>query len=186
MDLDLEGSGAKPMGMRNGLIISAAVAFAVAASGSADAKGREDPSSYQALMNCRTITNSAERLACYDAKAAALDGAEKAGDVVIADREQLRETSKGLFGFGALKLPIIGTRSNLETPDQIEAKIAGARSLGYGKWEIALDNNMRWRTTEPVPSDPRIGDPVVIRAGAFTSFFIRVRGARGVRGLRVE
>lgn len=163
--------------------ISACAAIAHAAS---PAEARKDTSSYRALMNCRKIAESPERLACYDTKAAALEVAEQAGDVMIADREQLRETSKGMFGFGALKLPIIGTRSNLETPEQIEAKITGARNLGYGKWEITLDNNMRWRTTEPVSSEPAVGDPVVIRSGAFTSFFIRVRGARGVRGLRVK
>jgi hypothetical protein len=172
--------------MKNRILLPTIAAVACSVTGASSAQSRENTSSYQALMNCRSIADTTERLACYDSKAAALERAEKTGDVVIADREQLRETSKGLFGFGALKLPIIGTRSNLETPEQIEAKITGLRSLGYGKWEMTLDNGMHWRTSEPGSNDPAIGDPVVIRSGAFTNFFIRVRGARGVRGLRVR
>jgi hypothetical protein len=172
--------------MKHAIFLVGIAAVGSSASAASPPQSRVSTSAYQALINCRTIADTAERLACYDSKAAALERAEKTGDVVIADREQLRETSKGLFGFGALKLPIIGTRSNLETPEQIEAKITGLRSLGYGKWEMMLDNGMRWRTSEPGSSDPAVGDPVVIRSGAFTNFFIRVRGARGVRGLRVQ
>ncbi|TVV74497.1 hypothetical protein [Sphingomonas solaris] len=143
-------------------------------------------SAYRLLLDCRAITDPAARLACYDSKIAAFESAEKSGDVVVADRAQLRETSKGFFGFGALRLPIVGSRTRLETPEQIEAKIVGVRSIGYGKWEIVLDNGMRWRETEPGTVDPRVGRPVVIRSGALNSFFIRIDGAKGVRGLRVE
>lgn len=147
---------------------------------------REQTPLYRSLMQCRSIADAGARVACYDNKLAELDTAEKAGDVVITDRAQLRETSKGLFGFGALKLAIVGSRTKLETPDQIEAEISGLRNLGYGKWEMTLNNNMRWRETEPGSDDPNIGDHVVIRSGALNSFFIRVRGGRAVRGLRVE
>lgn len=166
------------------LLVTAMVAASVCAA--SQEPMREQTLLYRSLMQCRTIGDKAERLACYDNKVAALDIAEKAGDVVIADRAQLRETSKGLFGFGAFKLPIVGSRSKLETPEQIEAKIAGLRPLGYGKWELTLDNGMRWRETEPSTSDPAVGDRVVIRKGALNSFFIRIGGARGVRSLRVE
>ena len=157
-----------------------------AADASPQALAREQTSLFQSLNSCRAIADSVERLACFDGKVAALDAAEKAGDVVIADRAQLRETSKGLFGFGALKLPIIGSRAKLETPEQIEAKIIGVHSLAYGKWELKLDNGMLWRETESSPVDPQIGDKVVIKTGALNSFFLRVGNGRGVRGLRVE
>lgn len=174
------------MHMKQRIFLVAIAAVAGSASSASPPPSRTSTSAYQALMNCRVIVDSSERLACYDSKAATLETAQKTGDVVIADREQLRETSKGLFGFGALKLPIVGTRTNLETPEQIEAKLTGVRSLAYGKWELTLDNGMRWRTSEPGSNDPAVGDPVVIRSGAFTNFFIRIRGARGVRGLRVQ
>ena len=40
------------------------------------------------LVDCRSIADGGQRLACYDAAASAFDTAEKQGDVVVIDREQ--------------------------------------------------------------------------------------------------
>ena len=57
------------------------------------------PAAVTELLNCRNITDSAARLACYDKSAATIGEAVAKKDLVVMDRESVKKTKRGLFGF---------------------------------------------------------------------------------------
>ena len=165
-------------------------AIVILASASTAAKGPPAPMSpyVNALENCRTLTDPAQRLACYDKTAPALIAASKSGEINVVDRGQLRQARRSLFGFSMPKLPFFaGDQSAGDTPDQIESTIKSVRE-GYGRYQIVVaDGNAVWETTEDSISlrEPRPGQKIVIRRGPMGSYFIRINGQTGVKGRRV-
>lgn len=51
-----------------------------------------------ALTQCRTLPDTAARLACFDRSVAALEQAEANRTIVIIDQQQVRETRRAVFG----------------------------------------------------------------------------------------
>lgn len=141
-----------------------------------------------AVTACRQVTDNAARLACFDRAAGVLDQATQAGNLMVVDREDVRKTRRGLFGFALPKLPFFsGDDSQEQQAEEIEAKIKGLRGLGHGKWQIELDTGAKWQTTEALirPSTPRIGDAIKIKKAALGSYFITIRDGRAIRGMRI-
>src|SRR5215469_3281282 len=58
-----------------------------------------NPAILEALIKCRTVPDNAERLACFDKAAAAVERATSNGDLVALDREQRRQARRQAFGF---------------------------------------------------------------------------------------
>ncbi|GGB29282.1 hypothetical protein GCM10011380_18490 [Sphingomonas metalli] len=166
---------------RSALLLLVATGTSIAA----DAAPRSEPAAVlRDLTACRAVVDQQARLACYDEKVSALATAERTGDVVVADKAQIRQSKKALFGFGSLRLPIFGSDDG-DAPTQIEAKIASVRSAGFQKWEFTLDNGMRWRQTDDTEIFPKAGQPVVIKSAALGSYFLRLP-SRSVRVVRVQ
>lgn len=142
------------------------------------------------VVECRAMPDVPARVRCYDEAVDALAKATASGDVVVVDKEDVRKTRRSLFGFSLPKLPLFRGDSTAEeeAPDEIEAKIATVRGLGYGKYLIVLDSGARWQTTEPprgATPDPRPGEAIKISRGALGAYFISVDGRRAVKGMRV-
>lgn len=136
------------------------------------------------LIDCRTIADGGQRLACYDAAASALDSAEKQGDVVVIDREQVSIARRQLFGFQLPSMPDLlqrGTRP--DTLDAIETTLTRAGQYGDGKWTFNLADGSTWRQidSEPVRFQNRSGQSVRVRRAAMGSFLLTVDGSRAVR-----
>lgn len=142
------------------------------------------------LGQCRSITDNAARLACFDQASGALLAATSRGDVSVVDRGELRTTRRSLFGFGLPKLPFFrGDPTANEASDNLDSKIASARELGYGKYRIGLtDGNAVWETLETYESldPPRPGQPIAIKRGPMGSYMVRIDGQRGVKAKRVQ
>ena len=81
---------------------------------------------------CRSIANSAARLACYDGSVAKLADASDKKDVVVLDRAEVQKTKRSLFGFDLPRLPFFdnaGDSKDKKASDefaQIEARITSA------------------------------------------------------------
>src|SRR3546814_8363946 len=82
------------------------VAFAQGDDGEGPAT--ETPEVIAKLFDCRGIADPDERLICYDREVNSVYTAQASKDLVIADREPVKETKKGLFGFSLPKLWIFG------------------------------------------------------------------------------
>jgi hypothetical protein len=142
----------------------------------------------KAVTDCRTVSDSAARLACYDSAVATLDAAATKKDIVVLDREEVKETRRGLFGFPLPKLPFFkGDESHkADMPSILLTTATSARAIGYGKWRIVIDGGAIWETTEPVlRHDPKEGSKIRIREGTMTNYFLSIDGDPAIRAKRV-
>lgn len=153
-----------------------------------------DESAYiSSLRACQVKTDPAERLACYDTAVAAVVAASSEGEVKVVGREEVRETRRKLFGFALPDFGIFGgRRDGADAGDDAElaalqTTVAAVRSMN-GKLVITTAEGAEWQLDE-LPSRlmrPRIGQPLEIKAGALSSYFLRINGQSGVKGRRVR
>ena len=76
--------------------------LAVIFAGSAEARSIPNtgtPQSVQQLIACRSITDSAQRLACYDRQAAAVEKGIATKELVVIDKARATQAKRSLFGF---------------------------------------------------------------------------------------
>lgn len=171
-------------------LAAAGLAFAFAATAASAAPPAAKPPSraavLQGLLDCRSKTDGAERLACYDAAAAVMDQAEAKGDIVVVDRQQAREVRKQAFGFTLPSLSIFERGEKPEQIDHVSGVIAAARADGNGKWVLRLEDGAVWRQIdgEPPHRDPRAGMTVEIKSASLGSYLLSVDGQRAYRAHR--
>lgn len=170
-----------------GLAAMAGLAAAAAAAGAQEARR---PQAFDALIACRTVADPAARLACFDRESAALDAAAKADQVVVLDRQQVRETRRSLFGFQlpAIKLFQRAPGEKQEDLSQIDATIA---SIGRGPDGVVftIEGGARWVQTDGAMvslAGTRPGSKVTIRKGALGSYFARFASGAGFRAKRAD
>src|SRR5213075_1285252 len=81
------------------------------------------PPQVNALLACRAVADGAERLTCYDKAAAGISEAVAKKDIVVYDREAVRKTKRGLFGFSVSGLGIFGDDNDEVEVKQIDGEI---------------------------------------------------------------
>jgi hypothetical protein len=169
------------------LVIAAGAAAPLAAQ--APARAPDRAAALRSLTDCRAVAEAAARLACFDAAVARLDAAERAGEVVVLDRDQVRTAKREAFGFSIPSFDLFDRdqRQREEEVDRVESPVASAVRDGVGKWVVNLQNGQTWRQTDS-RALPRVrrGDKVELRRGALGSFFMRVGGQPGVRAERAR
>ncbi|WAC58450.1 hypothetical protein [Brevundimonas sp. SL130] len=171
--------------MRQIMAFSAYFTITLCFSGSVFAAGYQDrASSLDEVARCRSITTDAARLACFDRAVAALDAAERTGEVVVLDRAQVRETNRQLFGFEIVN-PFAG-RPNLDQEpalDSIETTLAAATISSEGKWIFRLADKSEWRQIDSgdVRFRNRAGENVRVRRASLGSYMLTIGNSRAVR-----
>lgn len=172
--------------------IIVAVGIAAAFAGGADARGTPKIAAATTgivaeLTGCKTLTDNAARLACYDTAAAKLEAATASGDVKVLDREDIKATRRSLFGFDLPKLPFFkGDDSAKDTPEEIDVVVKSIQSAGYDKFVLTMEDGSVWASGEPLPRDPKVGAAVHLKRGALGNYFMRVGSMRSVRATRVR
>lgn len=167
----------------------ALLALAGTALSAADAPPLARP--YTALQACRGVADNAQRLACYDKAAAALDAAQKSEDVVIVDRQEVKKARKGLFGFNLPRIGFLagrdGNAEDQADEQQLDDTVAKAQPVPYGKWRITLTSGGVWETLEIDSrfTDPRPGAAVHLSKGLIGSYFLQVGKGRAIKARRV-
>lgn len=142
------------------------------------------PPVFQAVMDCRTVAGDAERLACYDRSVSAMADARAKQDLVVADRETLRETKRGLFGFTLPHLKLFGSTEG-EDVNEIEATLTSVRQGNDGLAVFAIETGARWKQTEGSTSFARAGQKIRISRGALGGYWAKIDGDRPVRVIRL-
>ena len=175
--------------MANALIASVLLFAAPALAQTKEEKLTAPPALYTDLIGCKTLADASARLACYDEKVAALETAQTNNEVVIADREQVREARRGLFGLSLPRINLFGGDGD-EGSDiaQIDGVIKNARTIGSGKWLITLEDGAVWQQTDPPRSTmrrPKTGDAITIERAALGSFLAKVNDGRGFKVKRI-
>lgn len=170
------------------LLVMAVAAAALAAPAALPAqkgKPRPRPQAFEALVRCRTLTDDAERLRCFDAAAATLQQAAENRDLVVVDRKQIQETKRGLFGLDVPDLNPFGGDDGVEIKS-IEGVVRSAVQDGDGRWVITLEDNSTWAQTDSYPFalNPKRGHKVKIVKASMGTYMMRVNNQPGVRAKR--
>lgn len=146
------------------------------------------PAALNRLTDCRAITDSAERLACFDREVAAIDAAEARKDLIVVDREQVKKARRSLFGLPLPNLGVFGDDSSDQANATIEASIKRAWQAPDGKWRFELEDGARWAQIDSrnLSSDAKSGQPIKIRRAALGSYLANVNNQVAVRVRRIR
>ena len=149
------------------------------------AKPRQRAEAFDAMLACRAIADQAERYACLDRTSAVLEAAAKAGNLVVLDRQQVRETKKTLFGFDIPNLKLFGDEKDEEV-QSVEGKVASAHTDGDGRWVVRLADGALWRQIDgnPLGLRPKPGMDVKINRGTLGSYKMSIGGQPGIKARR--
>jgi hypothetical protein len=140
----------------------------------------------QAVVDCRKIDDSVQRLACYDAATDALTKAATSGDLVTLDRQQRRTVRKQAFGFTLPALAMFDVGEKSESMNSIDETLASARQDAQGKWTFVMQDGAVWRQIDDefLSHDPHPGSAIVISRAVMGSFMLSVDKQPGVRAHR--
>jgi hypothetical protein len=181
-----------PKSIRNALFGAAALLAMAPAEGAYSASAPKPPGRAELvkeLSACRAVIDPTERLACFDKAAAALDAAQAKGDVVVVDRQQVREVKRQAFGFKLDALSIFNKGGAKEAEDEAITTVAkAAYRNATGKWVVTLEGGAVWRQIddEELSRDPHPGSQIRVRRATLGSFMMNVDGQPGIRVHRDE
>ncbi|MCA1661564.1 MAG: hypothetical protein LC648_05175 [Novosphingobium sp.] len=173
-------------------LIFTALALAALATGAAGSakdkdKGATPPAVYQAVVDCRALADPAQRLACFDRTVGEMAKAGDDKDLVVLDRETMRETRKGLFGFNLPKLKLFGGGDDDDQEvTEIESTISGIRTANDGMPIFTIADGARWKQTEGRNVFPKVGDPIRIKKATLGSYMANVKQRAAVRVMRMH
>ncbi len=140
-----------------------------------------------ALGNCGALTKDAERLACYDKAGPALDQAERAGGLVVLDKQQINEVQHQAFGFRLPALDLFGPAK--ATVEQFaDFDVETARRGADGRRTIVTRGGAVWEQKEADDGlrDPRKDSKLRVSHGLMGSFFCKIDAEPAVRCRRVD
>lgn len=139
------------------------------------------PAIYTDLLACKNLEDAMARLSCYDEKVTALQTAQSTNQVVIADREQVREARRGLFGLSLPRIKLFGDDSDQgDGVSELSSVIQTTRRVSNEKWYFVLEDGAKWIQTDNtrIYPYPKPGTEIVIKRAALGSFLAQV-GGRG-------
>jgi hypothetical protein len=142
------------------------------------------PSSVQSLLACRSIADSAQRLACYDRTTGPVAQAIERKDLVLIDKERASAAKRSLFGFS---VPDFAGLLGGGDVKEIQSTVSGITNNLDGGWTIKLADASVWTQTDdtPVALPPRRGDKVIVRRGTLGSYFLRLGSQPGFKVRRI-
>jgi hypothetical protein len=123
---------------------------------------------------CAAISESAARLACYDAAVGKLKSAEQSGDLAVVDSEKVRQVQKESFGFRLPSLPkLVLPKFGGGEPESVTAKLERLRTNSEYKAVFYLENGQVWRQID-TNTTTRIkpGQIATVRKAALGSFML--------------
>jgi hypothetical protein len=140
----------------------------------------------QAVVDCRQIEDSVQRLACYDSATDALTKAESTGDLVTLDRKQRSAVRKQAFGFTLPALSMFDIGEKSDAVDSVDETLASARQDAQGKWTFVMQDGAVWRQIDDefLSRNPHPGSAIVIHRASLGSFMLSVDNQPGVRAHR--
>lgn len=167
------------------LAVAALAAFPAAAFAQRAEEAPQRPELFEALVRCRALADDSARLQCFDAAAANLQQAAERRELVVVDRQQVRESRRRLFGLPLPRLPIFGGGDEEEEDeiDSIESQVASASQIEFGRWLVRLEDGSTWVQTdnEMLAARPRPGQPVRVNRASLGTFMMRVNNQPGIR-----
>jgi hypothetical protein len=141
----------------------------------------------QKLIDCRSIPDPVERLACFEIQTAKIDNAEANRDLVIIDRDQATKARKERFGLPARPLVVGAAPALGEGVTDVTSKIRTAKLLNNNRWLFVLEDGARWYQAESkLLRDPKPGQSIRIRKASLGGFLANIDGQTATRVRRLE
>lgn len=144
------------------------------------------PITVKQLLDCRSIGDSAQRLACYDRQAAVMSQAIATRELVVIDKARANQAKRSLFGFS---VPSFGGLfgGNEDDIKQIESTVAGVSHNPEGGWVLKLADGSVWSQVDDAPMGlpPRRGDKVVVKRGLMGGFYLELGKQPGFKAKRI-
>ena len=150
-----------------------------------DRAPRPTPAAVQDVIDCKTVPDAAARLACYDQKVTVMTAAVSSQQLVVADRETMREARRGLFGLSLPSLKLFGGDDDAEAVKEIEGTLAAVRSASDGMPIFVLTDQSRWKQTDGRSVFAKAGAKIRIKRSALGSYMATVGGLGGIRVVRL-
>ena len=116
-----------------------------------------------------------------------MEEAASSEELVITDREQVREARKGLFGFTLPKIKLFsGGDDKSEDIKSIKDVVVSSGRTRNGKYRFTLKESGTWVQTDStsIPSGVDPGDEVTITKAALGSYKAKIRRNRAFRVAR--
>ena len=112
---------------------------------------------------------------------------KKDDKLIVADREDVQEAKRGLFGLRLPKIKIF-TGNKDDEVNEIASTIKSVKKFGYDKWIFTLEDGARWRQKENriFARPPRAGQSIVIKKAALGSFRARINDKITIRVERIN
>jgi len=142
-----------------------------------------------ALKECRSLTDDADRLACFDREVGSVVAASEAGEVRVVDRAEITRTRRSLFGFNLPDLDLLGSGSDASDDDELfETTITQAQYASAKKVRFTTSEGAIWEMRNVPRRLRRIesGDTVTFKPASFGYYFVRIDGQMGVKGRRIR
>jgi len=147
-----------------------------------------NPDALTQVYSCRSITDEAQRLACYDGAVGRLQEAQNTGNLVAVDRGQAQEMDREAFGFSLPSLSRIfgggssagGNNSSATTPqferiDEIEMTIESVVHRRNMPSTFRMTNGQVWvQIDSEVARNARQGGTVTVRRASLGSYLMSV------------
>ena len=170
-----------------GLIVAVALTLPQAAWAKDKARPDASPQLFRTLVDCRKLTEPTARLACYDKGVSALEQAAIRHDVVIADREMIREAQRAQFGYTVPSLRIFGGADS-DAVKELQSKVKSVRELGLSLIRFSVEEGSVWEQTESktLGIDPKPGTKVTIKAHAFGRYTATFDGNPAITVRRIQ
>ncbi|MEZ5959512.1 MAG: hypothetical protein R3C30_03670 [Hyphomonadaceae bacterium] len=184
-------------------IVLASLAFiALIGSVAAQEQAATTPDVLDQVYGCRSITDEAQRLACYDGAVGRLQEAQNTGNLVAVDRGQAQEMDREAFGFSLPSLSrIFGSNSGgggnsgasastpqFERVDNIQMQIASVTHRRNLPSTFRMTNGQVWvQIDDEVARNVREGGSVTIQRASMGSYLMRVEaGGPAIRVRRQQ
>lgn len=178
-------------------IILASLAF-IALTGSVAAQEQAPtPDALTQVYACRSITDEAQRLACYDGAVGNLQSAQNAGNLVAVDRQRAQEVDREAFGFQLPSLSrLFGNANSAANPsapqferiDNIQMQIASVAARRNMPATFRMTNGQVWvQIDDENAFNVRAGGNVRIERASMGSYLMHVdAGGPAIRVRRQE
>jgi hypothetical protein len=157
----------------NAIIFALAAGFGACAVSAAPAPKAPTAAATAALYGCADLTDSAARLACFDAEVAKLRTAEAAGTFRAVDKQSVEQLQREAFGFQLPSLPRLGLPklASGDGPSK-QSFVVTAVQAGERPAFTMADGSV-WRMTESAPYRLiKPGVEVVVEKAALGSFIM--------------
>ncbi len=151
------------------------------------ALAQERSKTLTAVVDCRKISDAGERLACFDKTVAAFDTAEQQQQVVVVDKEQVREARRSIFGLNLPHIRLFGGDGTDAELSELQGTIRSFNRNADGRLFFVLEDGARWvQTDDSSLVGIRAGTAVTLKRGAMGSYFAKFRGSSTARVARVN